>query len=571
MRPHVVIVGAMVKRFAPALLLALAACTAPLPETDAVLYRTTAITLDAEQPIATGVVLDGDTIAAVGDFEALRNRFPGAAEDESFADAVWLPGLIDPHVHMTLGAMMYGAEMVPPWDVPMADGRVQGLRSRDALLGRIADIEAEAPDGPLVLWGYHDLVQGDVRRADLDAISAERPVMLWHWSGHDFYLNSAAIEFLGLTPALAERFHGVELDDRGELTGRIYEDALLAIFPKLAAVLMSPEHIARGWTRYEALLADAGVTTVAEMGYGIFGRAAEDAFMAAHYGEDDSYRLFLVPEHRAWAREHGGGVVAAMAAAREADARVLPQVKLFSDAAFYSQTMALTAPGYVGGQSEGQTVLFVTEPDDLPALMSQYWDAGLDIHIHSNGDAAQNSTLAAMDTLAPAQDGQRVVLEHAALLSPDHIARLADHPAGVSAASHYVRYMGGMMREAIGDKADHLSPMRSAVDAGIPVTLHSDAPLAPPYPLLAAQAHLLRDTEDGSVRVPAERLSREQALRAVTLDAAWSLGLEAEIGSLEAGKRADITIVDRNPLATAPEDWDDIAVLGRITGGRASE
>ena len=556
----------MLKRCVP--LLFLTACAAPTAS-DVTLYKTTAITLDPDNPRATGIAIAGDTIHAVGDFDDLRRSLRGADVDESFADQIMLPGLIDPHVHMTLGAMMYGAEMVPPWDVPVADGTVPGLKTRDALLARITTIEAAADDGPLVLWGYHDLIQGDIRRADLDGITTERPLMLWHWSGHDFYLNSAAIEFFGVTPDLAHRFHGVELDADEELTGRIYEDALLAIFPKLATVLMSPEHIARGWSRYEALLEDAGVTTVAEMGYGIFGLAAEDAFMAQHHGTDDGYRLYLVPEHRAFAREFGDGALQAMTDRRAADPRILPQVKLFSDAAFYSQTMKLTAPGYVGGQSEGQDGIYVTPPTDLPALMAGYWDAGLDIHIHSNGDAAQDSTIAAMDTLTPGTEGQRVIIEHAALLTPQHIARLADHGAGVSAASHYVRYMGGTMREAIGDKADHLSPLRSAVEAGLPVTLHSDAPLAPPYPLLAAQAHLLRDTQDGSVSLPAERLTRGQALKAVTLDAAWSLGLEDELGSLEAGKRADFTIVDRDPLETAADDWDDIDVLGRIKGGRA--
>jgi predicted amidohydrolase YtcJ len=552
--------------------LLLAACEGassdPAPDlSNVTLYKTTAITSNPDQPVATGVAVMDGNITAVGDFDALQDQLRGAAIDTRFADQVLLPGLIDPHVHMTLGAMMYGAEMVPPWDVPMADGPIKGLKSREALLARIAEIEADAPDGPLVLWGYHDLIQGDVRRADLDAITADRPLLLWHWSGHDFYLNSAAIEMVGATPELAEQFHGVELDADGELTGRIYEDALLAIFAKVAAVIMHPAHIQRGWDRYEALLEDGGVTTVADMGYGIFGRTTDDAFLAMHHDETDGYRVYYVPEHRAFQTEFGDAAVETiieMAAARE---DVLPQVKLFSDAAFYSQTMKLTAPGYVGGQSEGQTGLYVIQPNDLPDIMATYWNAGLDIHIHSNGDAAQESTLAALEAQEPAVEGQRLIIEHAALLTPEQIARLAELPAGVSAASHYVRYMGGTMAEAIGDKAAYLSPMGSTASAGIPTTLHSDAPLAPPYPLLAAQAHMLRDTETGTVSLPGERLSAEQALRAVTLDAAWSLGLEEEMGSIEAGKRADFTIVDRNPMTTAVDDWDDIRVLGRVKDG----
>lgn len=562
----------MMKQWILAATVMLASCNGTSSEvmpdlSNVTLYQTTAVTGDPAQPTATGVAVRDGRIAAVGDFAALQEIWRGATVDDRYADTVMLPGLIDPHVHMTLGAMMYGAKMVPPWDVPMADGSVKGLKSREALLARIEEIEANAPDGPLVLWGYHDLIQGDVRRADLDAISTDRPLLLWHWSGHDFYLNSAAIEMVGATPAMAEQFHGVELDVDGDLTGRIYEDALLAIFENIAAVIMHPTHIQRGWDRYEALLQDAGVTTVAEMGYGIFGRALEDAFLSAHHDQTDGYRIYLVPEHRAFLQEFGDATVESitnMAAARE---DVLPQVKLFSDAAFYSQTMKLTAPGYVGGQSKGQTGLWVIQPDDLPDLMASYWDAGLDIHIHSNGDAAQESTLAALESQKPGVDGQRLIVEHAALLTPEQISRLSKLPAGVSAASHYVRYMGGAMADAIGAKADYLSPMGSTASLGIPTTLHSDAPLAPPYPLLAAQAHMLRDTETGAVSLPDERLTPEQALRAITLDAAWSLGLETEMGSIEAGKRADFTIVDRNPLSTTADDWDDIRVLGRVKDG----
>lgn len=547
----------------------LSACSGPTSDySDGVLYQTTAITMNPDQPEVSGILVRDGDIAALGDFSSLRSEFSTAQINQDHAESIFLPGLIDPHVHMTLGAMMYGSEMVPPWDVPMADSRITGLKSRDALLDRITDIEAAAPDGPLVLWGYHDLIQGDIRRADLDAITRDRPILLWHWSGHDFYLNSAAIKMVGATPALADQFHGVELDEDGTLTGRIYEDALLAIFEQIAAVIMHPDHIKRGWDRYEALLSDAGVTTVAEMGYGIFGRNIEDAFLSAHHSTDDGFDVYLVPEHRAFQNEFGEETLNAMQSMAAENETVLKQVKLFSDAAFYSQTMKLSAPGYVGGQSQGRTGLYVTPPKALPDLMRQYWDAGFDIHIHSNGDAAQDSTLAAFQAQNPPEAGQRMIIEHAALLSPDHISQMVNQPIGVSAASHYVRYMGGTISKAIGEKAQYLSPMGSTSRAGIPTTLHSDAPLAPPYPLLAAQAHMLRDTETGAISLTEERLTAEQALKAITLDAAWSLGLDNEIGSIEAGKRANFTVVDRNPLTTAADDWDDILVLGRIRDGK---
>ncbi|HFB54940.1 MAG TPA: amidohydrolase, partial [Hellea balneolensis] len=103
--------------------------------------------------------------------------------------------------------------------------------------------------------------------------------------------------------------------------------------------------------------------------------------------------------------------------------------------------------------------------------------------------------------------------------------------------------------------------------AGMPTTMHSDAPLAPPSPLTAASVHMTRATRQGGVSTPSEKLTPQQALRAVTLDAAWSLGLEDEIGSLEVGKRADFTVLDQNPFDRPAQDWDDIPVWGVVLDG----
>lgn len=543
----------------------------PMPASDVIIYTAeTILTQNPAAPTAKAVAVEDGKIMGVGDLGALKQRFKGAMLNEQFTDKTILPGLIDPHVHMTLGSMMYGLDFIPPWDMQTPKGMVKGLPDKESLLARIAEFEAAAPDGPLILYGYHNLVQGEIDRHDLDAISTTRPLFIWHYSGHDFYLNSAAITLAQLTPALADKFHGVDLDAAGELTGRIYEDAGLALFAAVGPILLNPAHIEKGYTGYETLFRAAGVTTVAEMGYGIFGRALEDAHNNTHYGEDDPYRLYLVPEHRAFTQEFGADAPQKVIemAAEDRRAKVLPQVKLFTDAAFYSQTMRLSPPGYIGGQSEGSMGLWVTGPDTLTDTMRPYWEAGVDIHIHSNGDAAQDATLDAFANMGDAAvPGQRLIIEHGGLITPDQLTRAGDLGIGISVASHYVHYMGQNYEEAIGERVKYITPLRSAMDMGIPTTVHSDAPLAPPVPMRAASVHILRSTKEGGVSTPSERLTKEQALQAITINAAWSLGLEDEIGSIETGKLADFTVLEANPFDIDAESWPDIPVWGVVLGG----
>lgn len=544
--------------------------TSPVP--DVTIYAAgTILTMDPDNPSAEAVAVKGDAIVAVGALEELQKTHKGAPIDKTFKGKTLVPGLIDPHVHMTLGSMMYGLDFIPPWDMQTPKGTVQGLPDKNSLLAKIAEFETVAVDGPLILYGYHNLVQGEINRGDLDRITTTRPLFIWHYSGHDFYLNSAAIEMAKLTPDLAEKFHGVDLDADGELTGRIYEDAGLALFAAIGPILLNPAHIEKGFNGYEALFQQAGVTTVAEMGYGIFGRFLEDNNIRKHYGEDDPYRLFLVPEHRAFTKEFGEAApdkVLEMAADTSLRAPVLPQIKLFTDAAFYSQTMRLKDPGYVGGQSKGTSGLWVTGPDALEGTMAPYWNQGIDIHIHSNGDAAQDATLDAFAAVkGDPKDGQRLIIEHGGLITPEQLSRADELGIGISVASHYVYYMGKNYEDAIGERVKYITPLRSAMDAGIPTTVHSDAPLAPPVPMRAASVHMTRATKEGGISTPSERLTKEQALQAITINAAWSLGLDDTIGSIETGKLADFTVLGANPMDTAPENWPGIPVWGVVLGG----
>jgi len=556
------------------------ACSKPAPEhTDVTIFTAkTILTSNPESPTAEAVAVRGEMIVGVGTGQELSEEFSGALVDETFAEQTIVPGLIDPHVHMILGAMMYAKPFAPPWDVETPAGTVKGLPDRETFLARITEINAKtAGDAPLVIYGYHNLVHGSLDRNDLDAIAPERPLIIWHYSGHDFFLNSEALAYAQVDASWADKHKGVPLGKDGEPTGRVYEDAVFDFLSNVGHLFLAPKDIGRGYEGLEAMFASNGVTTVAELGYGLFGLDLEDNYYKILIGSDSKTKVYLVPEHRAFAQAFGDERIAKMdtmvKATKDTWPRVLPQVKLFTDAAFYSQTMRVSPPGYTGGQNKGEEGLWVTGPDELIATMAPYWDAGLDVRIHSNGDAAQSATLDALEAVQKngTADQQRLVLEHVGLITPEQIAKAKELGVGISVASHYVHYMGEAYVEAIGERVKYMTPLASTIEAGLPTTMHSDAPLAPPSPLAAASVHMLRSTREGGVSTASEKLNAEQALHAITIDAAWVMGLESEIGSIEIGKKADFTILGANPLTTKAENWPDIAIWGVVLDGQIKQ
>ncbi|MCB2112804.1 MAG: amidohydrolase [Parvularculaceae bacterium] len=560
------------------------------PGDGAVIFQATIITMDPARPSAGAVAVKDGKILAVGDVNDLVEAYSGARVDEIFLRKTILPGFIDPHIHMTLSSLMYATAMAPPWPVAGANAAIEGYPDRASFLQRLIELDARAPLGesgaaPLVVYGFHNLVHGELTRADLDAVTTARPLIVWHYSGHDFYLNSKAIEWANITGDLHAKFEGVDIDENGEPTGRVFEDAAPYLMQTLGPILLDPARVSEGLVRLSQLLRSGGVTTVADLGYGLFGLAFENANISRDWVSPDhsGYRLYLVPESRAFESAFGADRVQAildMASGKiSAPAPVLKQVKFFTDGAFYSQTMRLSDPGYLEGGAKGTKGLWVLKPGEIAETIRPYWDGGLGVHIHSNGDEAQDATLDALETLrARAQSTQksinsrsadaRFVIEHAGLFSPDQVERAGALDATISAASHYVFYLGEAFQGALGEtRGRWITPLASLSAAGMRVALHSDAPLAPPSPLRAASAHLTRATREGGVLTPSERLSPAEALEAITIDAAYALGLENEIGSIAPGKRADFTILNSNPLATAGENWGAIGVWGVVLGG----
>jgi len=572
--------NAMLKRkICCAILLAVASACASstMPASNVTIYVADDIILmTGEGETASAVAVEDGLIRDVGELGELQNKFPSARIDETFLGKTIVPGLIDPHMHVLLGGMLYAHPFAPPWPMATPEGMTKGYGSPEAFRARLEEAMAAAPqdDSPIVVYGFHNLVQGSLDRQMLDEVAPDRPMIVWHYSGHDFYLNTAALEMIGATPELAATFHGVDLDAHGHLTGRLYEDAAMFVFAKARAVLFDPDKFSTGINKYFEIVRYAGVTTTADLGYGVFGLALEDQSIASSWSkEEDGFKLYLIPEYRSFQREFGEGAPQAVldmaSGVRAAAAPVLPRVKFFADGAYYSQTMRLSPPGYLSGQSFGTQGLWAIPEGKIAETMRPFTDAGLSVHIHSNGDEAQNSTLDAISSLRASSFSGDFVVEHGGLFAPEQVKRAGENGILLSAASHYVYYMSERYADPLGPaRAQWITPLGSLSAEGVVVALHSDAPLAPPQPLRAAGAHITRATLEGGTYEIANALTPYDALESITLDAARVLGLEDEVGSIEPGKRADFTILDTNPLRVPGSDWAEIGIWGIVLDGQ---
>ena len=204
--------------------------------------------------------------------------------------------------------------------------------------------------------------------------------------------------------------------------------------------------------------------------------------------------------------------------------------------------------------------------------MAPWWKDGQQIFVHSIGGEAQDVTLDALRQLQkefPRFD-HRLTFEHVGMARYDQIRAMKALGANANVNIYYIWLRGESYPGVIGkDRADELSPVGSLVREGVPTTFHSDYPVAPPEPLLGITLALTRTGQSGARGLGmAQSVSLEQALRMVTIDAAYVLGLDDRVGSLEDGKLADFTVLDQDPHEVRPAEIRNIPVWGTVLGGR---
>lgn len=531
------------------------------------------VTMDPDRPRADAVAVAGGRILGVGSrAELLDLAGDTAIVDRRFADHVIVPGLIDQHLHPLLAALTFVTKIVSieTWALPT--GTFPAARNQAEYVERLRAIEAalEEPNAPLFTWGYHHYFHGKVDRALLDEISATRPIAVWHRSVHETILNSRAIELLGITDAAIDALPEAVRAQIDLGAGHFVERGNLEfLMPRLLPALAPPEALVGGLVATAAYMHANGVTVSAEPG----GAASYQPLVESVLGDADTpLRFYFIPDGRVHANAgHLDDVVERTEAtlARET-ARTAPlhkQVKLFSDGAMFSQLMQMQ-----DGYTDGHHGEWLMEPETFARAFRAFWEADYQIHIHTNGDGGLElvlDTLEANLARRPRND-HRTTIVHFGFSTAEQVERIAALGAIVSANSYYTIALADRYGEiGIGpERADAMVRLGDVESAGVSFSFHSDMPMAPSDPLFLVWSAVNRQTPSGRVAGPDQRVSVEAAMRAVTTDAAYSLRLEDEIGSITPGKRANFTILDSDPFEVDPMAIRDIGVWGTVLEGR---
>ena len=241
--------------------------------------------------------------------------------------------------------------------------------------------------------------------------------------------------------------------------------------------------------------------------------------------------------------------------------------KLMMDGAIFSGLAQYAYPGYLDGH-KGQWMAPLEVTYDYAEA---FWNAGYQLHAHTNGDASAAALLDILRRLQaqkPRMD-HRFTLEHFAYATEDQLRQMHALGMSVSANPYYQYILADIYADNwLGeDRARNMVPLGAARRQGVLVGLHSDCPMAPLSPLTLAWTAVNRTTINGNENVAAQRLTVDEALRAITIDAAWLMRMEDEIGSIRAGKRADFAVLEEDPYAVDPAKLRDIGIWGTVFGG----
>jgi predicted amidohydrolase YtcJ len=541
----------------------------------------TILTMDDASPRVEAVAIADGRILAAGAESAVMATRGDATEIVELAGKTLMPSFIDAHGHFA------NAPQIVKWanvsGVPA--GPVTCIADILEVLAEFATVNAVSVGEWIVAYGYDVSNLSDGRqctRDDLDSALPDNPVMLIHSSNHGAVLNSKGFAAVGYDASTATPPGGLILRRPGtnEPEGLIMETAFVPIFGNMPQP--SQSEMLDTFDAAQQLYACKGVTTMQE---GATHAKDLDLIRIAA----DQGRLYLdlvvvplvieVPKLvKEYFPDFTGGPMALPDTAAESFGTYRNRVKLQGikcivdgspqgKTAFWTEPLLTPGPN---GEADwcGQPVF----PKELiEQMVKQIADAGIQIFSHCNGDAAIDVMIDACRAAGMKDaDDRRTVIIHSQFMRPDQLDDYVELGLTPSFFTVHTFFWGDVHEENLGrERAYFMSPMASAVTKGLHCSNHNDFSVTPIDPMRMVWSAVTRQSRSGEIIGPDERVDPWQALKALTIEAAWQIREEDSKGTIATGKLADLVILDGDPTTVPADQLLDIAVVETFKEGRS--
>ena len=532
------------------------------------------ITMNSYLAEATHVAVRDGRILGVGNLQQME-QFGSYTLDKQFADKVLMPGFVEGHCHAKEGGIWEHA-YVGFQDRYDPNGKLwRGADSFDAVIEVLTEAAKQLPDDgtPVFGWGFDPIYFGEERMSTehVDRISSTRPVLILHSNGHVLNVNSTILEAAGIDADTDVA--GVLKDASGNPTGELAEMSAqymayrVADNPFLGGI---DEPTMHGFAKSAV---NCGVTMATDL-FATFNDESLAAYHNATISAD--YPLRVLPAMNTLEGDAQTGIESVKnAMSGNHDKLHYGLCKIMTDGSIQGFSARMKWPGYHNGAANG---VWNMAPEQLAALVDEYHQAGLHLHIHTNGDEASELMIDAIEAalLKNPRADHRHTLQHCQMADEAQFRRMAKLGICANLFANHIYYWGDQHRDiTMGpDRAARMDACQTAKRHGVHFAIHSDAPVTPLGPLFTAWCAVNRRTESGAVLGENECISVDDALYAITLGAAYTIRMDHLAGSIEPGKYADFAVLEQDPLSVAPETLKDIGVWGTVVGGtpaRAAE
>ena len=529
---------------------------------DLILTNGVVRTLDAARPRAEALAVAGDRIVFVGDNAAALKRRGPSTRVVDLGGRMVLPAFQDSHVHLVTGGVELGL------------CNLSGLATKDEVFARVREYARSHPELGWITGGGWELPVfpgAHPRKEELDDLVPGRPAVLTAADGHSAWANSRALALAGITAGTPDPPGGrIERDPRtGEPTGTLRESAAGLVERRVPE--LGPEDYLRGLRAGLAMANRFGIAAIIEASAG---PRLLDAYAALDRAGELSVRVLACLHVET---DGGAAEVERLAGlrGRYAGTRLRSTAaKIFVDGVMESHTAALLEP-YADRPGDRGTPLL--EPAALEALAVALDRAGFQIHIHAIGDRAIRMSLDAFEAARTAngESGRRHHIAHLELIDPADVPRFAR--LGVAANfqalwAYADPYITDLTVPILGpERSRYLYPIGSVARTGAVIAGGSDWSVSSMNPLEAIEVALTRrgpDEPPGEAWLADERVDLETMIRAYTVNGAWLCREESARGTLEAGRAADLVVLDRDLFAIPPHEISEAKVLLTLLDGR---